>query len=76
MMLLQVSVMQGLRYYKGNNGGEREAGHHREEKTTMVWPCQEDATGENTKINFGMGTYKFAIFPFNYLLYPHLFLRL
>jgi hypothetical protein len=40
-------------------GGEREAGHHRhhrEEKTTMVWPRQEDARGENTEINFGMGT--------------------
>jgi hypothetical protein len=35
-------------------GGEREAGHHthhREEKATMVWPRQEDARGENTKIN-------------------------
>jgi hypothetical protein len=46
--------------YKGNNGGEREAGHHRhhrEEKTTMVvWPRQEDARGENTEINYGMGT--------------------
>jgi hypothetical protein len=27
---------------------------HREEKTTIIWPCQEDAR-ENTKINFGMG---------------------
>jgi hypothetical protein len=27
-----------------------------EEKTTMVWPRQEDARGENTEINFGMGT--------------------
>jgi hypothetical protein len=47
------------RKYKGNNGGEREAGHHRhrtEEKTTMVWPRQEDARGENIEINFGMGT--------------------
>jgi len=28
--------------YKGNNGSERKAGHHRhhrEEKSTMVWPC-------------------------------------
>jgi hypothetical protein len=27
--------------YKGNNGSEKEAGHHRhhtEEKTTVVWP--------------------------------------
>jgi hypothetical protein len=40
-------------------GGEREAGHHRhyrEVKTTMVWPRQEDARGENIEINFGMGT--------------------
>jgi hypothetical protein len=22
----------------------------------MVWPHQEDARGQNTKINFGMGT--------------------
>jgi hypothetical protein len=22
----------------------------------MVWPCQRDAIGENTKINCGMGT--------------------
>jgi hypothetical protein len=32
--------------YKGNNGGEREAGHHihyRKEKTTMVWPIQKYA---------------------------------
>jgi hypothetical protein len=45
--------------YKENNGGEREAGHHRhhrEEKTTMVWPRQEDARGETTELNFGMGT--------------------
>jgi len=43
--------------YKGNHGSEREAGHHRyhrEEKTTMVWPRQKDARGENTKINYGM----------------------
>jgi len=43
---------------KGNNGSEIEAGyrrHHREEKTTMVWPHQKDARGENTKINYGMG---------------------
>ena len=28
--------------YKGNNGSERATRHnrpHREEKTTMVWPC-------------------------------------
>jgi hypothetical protein len=38
---------------------ERETGHHghhREEKTTMVWPGQKDARGENTKINYGMDT--------------------
>ena len=45
--------------YKGNNGSEREAGHHRhhtEEKTTMVWPRQKDARGENSKINYGLDT--------------------
>jgi hypothetical protein len=42
--------------YKGNNGSEREAGHHREEKTTMVWPRQKDARGENTTINYGVDT--------------------
>jgi hypothetical protein len=45
--------------YKGNNGGEREAGHHRhhrKEKTIMVWPRQKDAREENTKINYGMDT--------------------
>ena len=34
-----------------------EAGHHRqhrEEKTTTVWPCQKNARGENTKINYGV----------------------
>ena len=30
--------------------------HHREEKTTMVWPRQKDVRGENTKINYGMDT--------------------
>ena len=40
--------------YKGNNGGEREAGHHREEKTSMVWPCQKDARGKNSETNHGM----------------------
>ena len=30
--------------------------HHREEKTTMVWPRQKDARGENTKINYVMDT--------------------
>jgi hypothetical protein len=47
------------RTYKGNNGGEREAGHHRhhtEEKTTMVWPCQKDVRGENIKNNYGLDT--------------------
>jgi hypothetical protein len=29
---------------------------YREEKTTMIWPRQEDARGEKTEINFGMGT--------------------
>jgi hypothetical protein len=41
------------------NGSEREAGRHRynrEEKTTIVWPRQKDARGENTKINYGMDT--------------------
>jgi hypothetical protein len=28
----------------------------RKEKTTMVWPCQKDARGENTKINYGIDT--------------------
>ena len=37
-------------------GSEREARHHREEKTTMVWPCQKDVRGENTKINYGLDT--------------------
>jgi hypothetical protein len=27
-----------------------------EKNTTMVWPRQEDARGQNTEINFGMGT--------------------
>jgi hypothetical protein len=27
-----------------------------EKKTPMVWPCQTDAGGENTKISFGMDT--------------------
>jgi hypothetical protein len=41
------------------NESEREAGrhrHHREEKATMVWPCQKDARGQNTEINYGMDT--------------------
>jgi len=29
---------------------------HLAEKTTMVWPCQKDARGENTKINYGLHT--------------------
>ena len=36
-----------------------EVGHHRyhrAEKTTMVWPRQKDASGENTKINYGLDT--------------------
>jgi hypothetical protein len=39
--------------------GVREVGHHRhnkEEKTTLVWPGQKIARGENIKINYGMGT--------------------
>jgi len=35
---------------------EMEAGHHREEKTTLVRPRQKDARRENTKINYGMET--------------------
>jgi hypothetical protein len=38
---------------------QREAGHHRhhiEEKTTIVWPRQKHARGENTKINYGIDT--------------------
>jgi hypothetical protein len=30
--------------------------HHREEKTTIVWPRQKDARRENTKISYGMDT--------------------
>ena len=41
---------------KGNNGSEREAGHHTEENATMVWPRQKDARGENSKTNYGMDT--------------------
>jgi len=26
------------------------------ERTTMVWPRRKDARGENTKINYGLGT--------------------
>ena len=40
--------------YKGNNGSERGAGHHRDEKITIVRPRQKD--GENIKINYGMDT--------------------
>ena len=28
----------------------------KQEKTTMVWPRQKDARGENTKINYGLDT--------------------
>jgi len=45
--------------FVGNNGSEREAGHHRyhrAEKTTMIWPRQKDVRGENTKINYGLDT--------------------
>jgi hypothetical protein len=44
-------------FCKGNNGDEREVGHHihhPEEKTTLVWPSQKDARGQNTKINYGI----------------------
>jgi hypothetical protein len=34
----------------------RHHGHHREEKTTLLWPRQKDARRENTKINYGMDT--------------------
>jgi hypothetical protein len=37
-------------------GSEREARHHKEEKTPMVWSCQMDAGGENTKISYVMDT--------------------
>ena len=30
--------------------------HHREEKTTTVWPRQRDAKRENTKINYEFHT--------------------
>jgi hypothetical protein len=50
------SRMEKKLTYKGNNGSEREAKHHTEEKTTMVWPCQNDDRGENTKMNYGMDT--------------------
>jgi hypothetical protein len=36
-----------------------EAGHHRYHragKTTLVWPRQKDARGENAKINYGLDT--------------------
>jgi hypothetical protein len=45
-----------IRMSHQNNGSEWEAGHHREEKTTMVWPRQKDARGENTKTHYGMDT--------------------
>jgi len=35
---------------------EREAGYHREEKTTIVWQRQKDARGENTETNYEMDT--------------------
>jgi hypothetical protein len=37
-------------------GVRGDTGHHIEEKTTMVWPRQKNAGGENTKINYGMDT--------------------
>ena len=30
--------------------------YHRAEKTTMAWPRQKDARGENTKFNYGLDT--------------------
>ena len=45
--------------YKGNNGSEREAGeliYYTTEKTTMVWPRQTDARGDNAKFNYGLDT--------------------
>jgi hypothetical protein len=44
---------------KGNNGVKGKPDIIdiiEKKKTTMVWPRQEDARGENTEINFGMGT--------------------
>ena len=43
----------------GNNGRGSVAGHHRyykAESTTMLWPRQKDARGENAKINYGLDT--------------------
>ena len=44
---------------QGKNGSESEDGHHihhTEEKTTVVWPRQMDARGENNKTDYGMDT--------------------
>ena len=44
---------------EGNNGSERDAWHHwhhTEEKTTLLWPSQKDARGENTENNHGIDT--------------------
>jgi hypothetical protein len=38
---------------KGNKGNEREPGHyrhHREEETTIMWPRENEARGQNTKL--------------------------
>jgi hypothetical protein len=48
-----------LQYFSALSRKGREAGHHghhREEKTIMVWLRQKDARGENIKINYGMDT--------------------
>ena len=53
-MLLSLMVCN-----EGNDGSDKEAGHHtyhREENTTMVWPRQKDARGENAKMNYGLDT--------------------
>jgi len=54
------SWAQGRKIPKyGPDGSEREAGHHghhTQEKTTMVWPHQKDARGENTKTDYDLDT--------------------
>jgi hypothetical protein len=44
--------------YKGNNGSERDSGHHSIDSidTAMLWPRLKNAGGENTKINYGLDT--------------------
>ena len=59
MMMMIMMINNCTLAYKVNNGSESEAGHHRyqrTEKTTMVWPRQKDARGENTEINYGSDT--------------------